>query len=84
LTEKDSNQDILAVCQGSLHDFQHGFDKFGRLGLGMAKIVMDGVNDVGFGKSHGGGLFGFLGEVSFQGGKLIWSHLQDWFAKSTP
>jgi len=50
----------------------------------MAKIVMDGVNDVGFGKSHGGGLFGFLGEVSFQGGKLIWSHLQDWFAKSTP
>ena len=44
------------------------------MGLGTANLFVDGVNDVGFGKGHGGGPFRFLREVSFQGGRLIWSH----------
>jgi len=43
-----------------LDDFQEGFDDFGGMGLGMAKLHVNGVNDVGFGKGHGGGAFWFF------------------------
>jgi hypothetical protein len=51
---KSSDQDILTGCQGSLDDFQDGFDEFRGLGLGMAKITMGGINNVGFREGHGG------------------------------
>ena len=54
---KPGDQDILAVYYGSLHDFQEGFGELNGFGLREAESVMDGVNDVGFGKGHGGDPF---------------------------
>ena len=41
-------------------------------GLREAESVMDAVNDVGFGKAHGGDPFRFLREVSFKGVICQW------------
>ena len=55
---ESADQDILPVCQGLLDDLQEGFE--GLMGLGMAKVFVDGVYDVGLDKGHGGGPFRFL------------------------
>jgi len=51
---KSADQNVFAICQGLLDGFQERFDEFGGMGLGMAKVTMDGINNVGFREGHGG------------------------------
>ena len=51
------DEDVLAGCYGSLHDFQEGFGHLDGFGLRDAKSVMDAVNDVGFDEAHDEGSY---------------------------
>ena len=57
---------IIARFQLFLDDFEKGIENFGGFGFGEVGTVIDAVNDIRFGKGHGGSSCSFFDEVSFK------------------